>query len=415
MKIRWLFGNSTQEHGAGDYQIRLCDEGLWEYSKSLDMLSRRLIAINSREMAGMESQDAESWFAGYLDQEKTIYLVAVGGMQRTLLGSAYPLEGGYREQYCVMAYGFTEEADLELYWEQILRRDSTMFEPLKEIMWKKPPKWSGKAGMKSFSAARPGAGQNNIFASSPERNASLWENSRNCPAALDIISLNDAKKMIALLPGLVVTVKEDIAQMCYLPPNEMFPKKNLFQEKSFSQEISSGRMSAGMVQKLEPEQRNGRQEKQETKPQQKDRPKKTGSNVSLKEVVVGFLEGCRSSSKAEDAAGKTADSRREKIKEAAERCREELDDALVEQIVNEVMDVKKELGLHFAEAKQIEYGCLMSLWLNKDEAASDTENEKLVKKIVRDCIKDCWKQKEFLLEEARKRNEELMRKVQKKH
>lgn len=218
----WIYGNATLPGDVGDYRIRLCGEGLWDYTDFLTRLSIRLLSVNMRT----DPDKPTSWFAGCL--EDSLYLVAVGGTQNTILGPDYPLPGGYRQQFCVLGYGFSGGSEeFAQYSEQIQNRDISMFTPLRTYLWelsngRQPPRWEGPRNRRDRVRRNPHRvlpnRQPNLFASSPERNDTLWAQWRTRPAALDILSVSDAHKMIALMPDLTATATEDIPDSFYSPP-----------------------------------------------------------------------------------------------------------------------------------------------------------------------------------------------------
>lgn len=218
----WIYANATLPGDAGDYRIRLCGEGLWDYTDFLVRLSIRLLSVNMR--TGPDKPI--SWFAGRL--EDSLYLVAAGGTQSAILGPDYPLLGGYRQQFCVLGYGFSGgPEEFALYSEQIRNRDITMFTPLRTYLWElsngqQPARWEGPWNRRDRVQHSPhgvlsGRGPN-LFASSSEQNNLLWAEWRTRPVALDILSVSDAHKMIALVPGLAVTTLEDVIDSFYAPP-----------------------------------------------------------------------------------------------------------------------------------------------------------------------------------------------------
>lgn len=191
-----------------DYHVRICDPALEDCKQTLIRLSNRLLSTNKRYG---EAERQVCWFAGYLDEK--IYVVAMGGDQKALLGVS---PDGYRNQHCVLAYGFTG-ADVRLY-----KKSDRMFKPLKEIMREIQqtgrdvvPVEKQMTGM-DFSAyvenpqdggLRSGP---NIRKSTGENDDSLWKQSLQRPAMTGIISVEDAKKLLQLFPGGSVTVMEDV-------------------------------------------------------------------------------------------------------------------------------------------------------------------------------------------------------------
>lgn len=215
----WIYANATLPGDAGDYRIRLCGEGLCDYTDFLTRISIRLLSVDMRA----DLDRPVSWFAGRL--EDSLYLVAAGGTQNALLGPGYPLPSGYRQQFCVLGYGFSGGAEeLAQYSGQIQDRDTGMFTPLRTYLWElsngqQPPKWEGRRSrvQRGPHGIPPDRGPN-LFANSPDRNRDLWARWSVRPAALDILTVSDAHKMINLMPDLAVTVIEDIPDSFYAPP-----------------------------------------------------------------------------------------------------------------------------------------------------------------------------------------------------
>ncbi len=212
---RWLYANAKMEGDRKDYFVRICDSGLEACKGKLIELSNRLLSADKRRR-GAEKQVC--WFAGYISRE--IYLVAAGGGQEELLGIS---KGRYREQYCVLGYGFTGD-DICL-----LKKDDRMFEPLKEIMREIQRTGTERKGnmtetvKQDFSGFRMGdAGisdrsiknesdcRYNICPSTEQTDQEWWKESLRRPVMLGIISVEDGKRMLQCFPNGMVTVIEDV-------------------------------------------------------------------------------------------------------------------------------------------------------------------------------------------------------------
>lgn len=208
----WIYANAKMEGNRKDYHVRVCDQGLEEYKRTLILLSNRLLSTD-RRFDKAEKQSC--WFSGYIGDEKKVYLVAVGGEQETILGVSLA-GGGFRTQHCVLGYGFTEN-DIQLY-----RQEDSMFEPLKEIL-----RQIQQAGRDLESEPEQMQGQYfdvyvlhetppepeksyNIIQSTPTVDTTLWGQSLKRPIMTGIISTDDAKKLLQLFPDGLVSVMENV-------------------------------------------------------------------------------------------------------------------------------------------------------------------------------------------------------------
>ena len=221
--FHWIYGTATLEGDLGDLRLRTCGEGLRAYADALTELSRRLLAMDYR----VGREDQLCWFAGKLDRD--LYIVAAGGGQPALLGPERPLRGGFREQFSVFACGFDGPAALAPYRALIAARDTALFEPLKTYAWelsngRHPALWSGpREEDQRLSRSFPKDRQYNIFPADPTRDAALWETSDLRPVALDLLSPQEARKLIDLLPNAVVTVAEEAQPYFYAPSGFVDP------------------------------------------------------------------------------------------------------------------------------------------------------------------------------------------------
>lgn len=210
---RWLYANAKMEGDRKDYFVRICDPMLEACKGKLIELSNRLLSVDKRRG---KAQKQICWFAGRISRE--IYLVAAGGGQEELLGIS---KGRYREQYCVLGYGFSG-SDMCL-----LKKDDAMFEPLKEIMREIQRTGTEDRALLSegirqdFSAYRAEGpvsyrslnedGDNhNIRFSTEQTDQALWKESLRRPVMLGIISTEDGKRLLQSFPDGIVTVMEDV-------------------------------------------------------------------------------------------------------------------------------------------------------------------------------------------------------------
>ena len=188
---RWLYANAKLESDRKDYFVRICDPELEACRGILIELSNRLLSADKRRK---ETGKQVCWFAGYI--HAGIYLIAAGGSQEELLGIS---KGRYREQYCVLGYGFTG-ADICL-----MQKNDRIFEPLKEIMrdiqrtgMESGVDYGRKLDISAYRMhledlpKRPEMEKKNenynICPSTPETDGKLWKESLKRPVMLGIIS-----------------------------------------------------------------------------------------------------------------------------------------------------------------------------------------------------------------------------------
>lgn len=208
---RWIFSNLNLEGDRQDYRIQVMDEELRPYKETLWDLSCRMIAGTYRNRAFRQ----KSWFGGFLDPQKTIYLTALSGEQEQILNQ--PLEGTSRGLFCAMALGFTGK-DIHLY-----RRDEALFDPLKEILLVRnsgddspaPDAGDLPAHCAAYRAESSGAStappKYNITRSTPEADASLWPLSLERPVLTGGVCVEEAKRLLDSFPDALTTVIENAA------------------------------------------------------------------------------------------------------------------------------------------------------------------------------------------------------------
>lgn len=164
----------------------------------------------------------QCWAAGFLDRGRTIYFVAVGTEQGSLLGGEISAAGRF---FCVLAYGLTG-ADI-----RICERDTALFAPLIEKL-----RDLGKRELsltcdeirpapgKTDSAEGPLEGTRekyNILKSTPQANARCWAESMERPAALDLFRIEDAARLISMMPDMVVTVTDTAGDFWWQPGSRL--------------------------------------------------------------------------------------------------------------------------------------------------------------------------------------------------
>lgn len=228
--MRWLWGNANRaDADIQEFQIRLCDPGLDRYKEDLIAISNRLASTEKRR-GSIATQ--ECWFAGKLDN--SIYVLALGGEQNTLLNARYQ---GTRGLFCVMAYGFTGE-DIRLF-----RRDKAIFQPLMELM--RQVNDTGICSTKVFDSVLlkqftlegnirdrdAGTGFTyNIMQSNPKVDEVFWQQSMRRPVAIGVISEDDAKRLINRFPQGAVTVLGDVEPQQHRGQKTVSPIRQLMNE-----------------------------------------------------------------------------------------------------------------------------------------------------------------------------------------
>ena len=249
----WIRGNAKIVGDGGDYLVRVCDLELKKYGQILISLSDRMLSTKKRRG---ESENQQCWFSGYLD--KNMYVVATCAKQDKLLGISLA-GGGFRELYCVLALGFTNE-DIQLY-----RQDDSIFEPLKEIMrvvnrnniTKLKTKCIIEQKFESFIQnvnEDYKSEKYNIQKSTPLTDKNLWKQSLQRPVMTGIISLEDAKRLLSIFPNGIVTIMED-TEIKYC--NNQEKKVNL--EEQFEREKEEERREKIEQEKIEQEAEEARQ------------------------------------------------------------------------------------------------------------------------------------------------------------
>lgn len=216
---RWIYANADLAGDRGDYFVRLCDPALLPYKDKLIRLSNRLLCVEARQG---ERTARQCWAAGFLDRGRTIYFVAVGTEQGSLLGGEISAAGRF---FCVLAYGLTG-ADI-----RICERDTALFAPLIEKL-----RDLGKRELSlTCDEIRPAPGKTdaaegplegtrekyNILKSTPQANARCWAESMERPAALDLFRIEDAARLISMMPDMVVTVTDTAGDFWWQPGSRL--------------------------------------------------------------------------------------------------------------------------------------------------------------------------------------------------
>ena len=216
---RWIYANADLAGDRGDYFVRLCDPALLPYKDKLIRLSNRLLCVEARQG---ERTARQCWAAGFLDRGRTIYFVAVGTEQGSLLGKEISAAGRF---FCVLAYGLTG-ADI-----RICERDTALFAPLIEKL-----RDLGKRELSlTCDEIRPAPGKTdaaegplegtrekyNILKSTSQANARCWAESMERPAALDLFRIEDAARLISMMPDMVVTVTDTAGDFWWQPGSRL--------------------------------------------------------------------------------------------------------------------------------------------------------------------------------------------------
>lgn len=388
---RWIYANAKLENDRKDYFVRLCDSKLEACKRTLIELSNRLISADKRR--GKAEQQI-CWFAGYISRE--IYFVAVGGRQEELLGIS---SGKFREQHCVLGYGFTGN-DICL-----LIKDDKMFEPLKEIMREIQRSGEEKkidaAEIKKmdFSAYRmespaflPDSGRTRdsgtflndsrrkmqkqdsgfIYQSTEETDRKLWKHSLNQPVMTGIISIEDGKRLLGSFPHGIVTVIENAAQRIYVPGEEN-ECAGLYEQK-----LETGWKDKNKQQCEQDGQKD--QQRQKDRQSAEERQKyERGRKVQQKPEQVQSLKERERKEQEQRQQELRRQKQREKIrliKYWALWCRKHLSQAQVEAVINTIEAMKegdKWNGKGNAFFRQCEYAAYMLLWHDKRKRKKEQE------------------------------------------
>lgn len=222
----WIYGNARKTGQKADgFFVRRCDAGLEEYRQQMLTLSKTLLEGMKR------GTQQECWAAGYLDEEKHAYVIAVAANQEELLKMDLHCQEN-RGFFCVMAYRLSED-EIQLY-----RRDSRMFEPLKEAMRQvNEGRKETNAHMESRKEQQvltafdgyqvpalvredfPGRDfSNNILKSTDETDEAVWSMGLGRMVFTGVATEESARKLLNQFPDGIVTVRnEHVREMQYLP------------------------------------------------------------------------------------------------------------------------------------------------------------------------------------------------------
>lgn len=239
----WIYGNARRAGQKADgFFVRRCDAGMEEYRQQMLTLSKTLLEGMKR------GTQQECWAAGYLDEERHAYVIAVAANQEELLGMDLHCQEN-RGFFCVMAYRLSED-EIQLY-----QRDSRMFEPLKEAMRQV------NEGRKEASARIEGRKEqqvlaafdgyqvpalvrenfpgrylsNNILKSTEETDEVVWSMGLRRMVFTGVATEESARKLLNQFPDGIVTVrKEHVREMQYLPQRKepCLPKKKEEEERA---------------------------------------------------------------------------------------------------------------------------------------------------------------------------------------
>lgn len=238
----WLYGNANYDNSSlQEFRARMYSAELADQRDELIELSRRMISAEYRR----EHWTEKCWFAGHLRSGTDKFVVALAGEQNTLLDTQY--QGG-RGLFCMMALVFRGE-DKGLYMQE-----EGMFDVLKKVMRQvnedegfcrnllnKGPRLE-KIRLEEFGLKNIGfeeealqkncaqyrmkktdcneIGNFNILTSTPETNGRLWMESERRPVMLNILSRDDAEKLLLMFPESLISVIGATNELCQ-------PKKNL--------------------------------------------------------------------------------------------------------------------------------------------------------------------------------------------
>lgn len=222
----WIYANARKAGQKADgFFVRRCDVGMEEYKQQMLTLSKTLLEGMKR------GTQQECWAAGYLDEEKHAYVIAVAANQEELLGMDLHCQEN-RGFFCVMAYRLSED-EIQLY-----QRDSRMFEPLKEAMRqvnegrketnarmegrKEQQVLAAFDGYQAPAVVRedfPGRYfSNNILKSTDETDEAVWSMGLRRMVFTGVATEESARKLLNQFPDGIVTVRnEHVREMQYLP------------------------------------------------------------------------------------------------------------------------------------------------------------------------------------------------------
>lgn len=339
----WIYANAKIEGNRNDYHVRVCGQGLDQYKGTLILLSNRLLSTD-RRFGKEEKQNC--WFSGYIGDEKKIYLVAVGGAQETILGVSLA-GGGFRTQYCVLGYGFTEN-DIQLY----LQKDD-IFEPLKKILRRiqqtgedleSEPEQIQSQHFAAYVLREtpPELEENyNIIQSTPAADTTLWGQSLKRPIMTGIISTDDAKRLLQLFPDGLVSVMEDV-KLQYVARPVMAPLKSKGLDGTQKKILQEHKIISNQNMNI-----NGK-----SKTHSNDKEK--GKNKASKKIMKSIISY---------ASAEEGKKERVFVQKCAEFCAKHLSPKYKESIQESV----RQLNLSKEFSKQLEYYGYIYLWLSDNE------------------------------------------------
>lgn len=373
---RWIYANAKIESDRKDYFVRLCDPELEAWKGTLIELSNRLLSADKRRG---EAEKQVCWFAGYISRE--MYLVAAGGSQQELLGIS---SGKYREQHCVLGYGFTGD-DICL-----LKQEDEIFEPLKEIMreiqrtgeekdieavenmkmdfsaYRINITESGQSSRTAFLHLADTAKQkgNAVYQSTEEMDSRLWKYSLRKPVMLGIISMEDARRLLRYFPDGMVTVIEDAIQKIYVPE-----AKNT---GSLAGDVSE--KNTQLPKTLKAEQNKEKQKKQGQQILKEQKRQKCAQDANVQ--VRKYQENKYQDQRQQELRRQKHREQVKLIKYWALWCRNHLSESQVEAVKKAIEIMKKEERWSEKENgffRQSEYAAYMLLWHDKQKKKKEQE------------------------------------------
>ena len=237
----WLYGNANYDSSLQEFRARMYSAELADQRDELIELSRRMISAEYRR----EHWTEKCWFAGHLRSGTDKFVVALAGEQNTLLDTQYQ---GSRGLFCMMALVFSGQD------EGLYMQEEGMFESLKKVMREinenegfcRDLRNNGarlekirleEFGLKNIGLEEEALQKNcaqyrmkktgcneignfNILTSTPETNGRLWMESERRPVMLNILSRDDAEKLLLMFPESLISVIGATNELCQ-------PKKNL--------------------------------------------------------------------------------------------------------------------------------------------------------------------------------------------